>query len=43
MYQDFLQKFSSNPAAVAYGNWQLAQTYQNQAISPKLSSMGIRP
>jgi hypothetical protein len=21
MYEDFLQKFSSNPAAVAYGNW----------------------
>src|ERR687888_1561879 len=28
MYQDFLQQFSSNPAAVAYGNWQLAQAYQ---------------
>ena len=28
MYQDFVQKFSSNPAAVAYGNWQLAQAYQ---------------
>jgi len=28
MYDDFLEKFSSNPAAVAYGNWQLAQTYQ---------------
>lgn len=28
MYQDFLQKFSSNPDAVAYGNWQLAQLYQ---------------
>ncbi len=28
MYQDFLQKFSVNPAAVAYGNWQLSQTYQ---------------
>lgn len=27
-YQDFVQKFSSNPAAVAYGNWQLAQSYQ---------------
>ena len=23
MYQDFLQKFSANPQAVAYGNWQL--------------------
>jgi tetratricopeptide (TPR) repeat protein len=28
MYQDFVQKFSSNPQAVAYGNWQLAQTSQ---------------
>jgi len=28
MYEDFLQKFSSNPAAVAYANWQLAQNYQ---------------
>jgi tetratricopeptide (TPR) repeat protein len=28
MYQDFLQKFAANPAAVAYGNWQLSQAYQ---------------
>jgi len=28
MYEDFVQKFSSNPQAVAYGNWQLAQAYQ---------------
>jgi tetratricopeptide (TPR) repeat protein len=28
MYEDFVQKFSSNPAAVAYGNWQIAQAYQ---------------
>ena len=28
MYQDFVQKFSANPQAVAYGNWQIAQTYQ---------------
>lgn len=27
-YQDFLQKFTDNPAAVAYANWQLAQAYQ---------------
>lgn len=27
-YQDFVQKFSANPQAVAYGNWQLAQAYQ---------------
>jgi tetratricopeptide (TPR) repeat protein len=28
MYEDFVQKFSANPAAVAYGNWQIAQAYQ---------------
>ncbi len=28
MYQDFLQTFASNPAAVAYGNWQVSQYYQ---------------
>lgn len=28
MYEEFVQKFSSNPQAVAYGNWQLAQAYQ---------------
>src|SRR5271168_8348 len=28
MYQDFVQKYSSNPAALAYGNWQISQTYQ---------------
>jgi tetratricopeptide (TPR) repeat protein len=28
MYQDFVQKYGSNPAAVAYGNWQISQTYQ---------------
>jgi tetratricopeptide (TPR) repeat protein len=28
MYQEFVQKFSANPAAVAYGNWQLSQAYQ---------------
>src|SRR5580692_12477493 len=28
MYQDFLQKFAANPAAVAYGNWQISQSYQ---------------
>src|SRR5947208_3666805 len=27
MLQEFVQKFASNPAAVAYGNWQLAQAY----------------
>jgi tetratricopeptide (TPR) repeat protein len=28
MYQDFVQKYAANPAAVAYGNWQLEQGYQ---------------
>jgi tetratricopeptide (TPR) repeat protein len=28
MYQDFVQKYSANPAAVAYGNWQISQSYQ---------------
>src|SRR5262252_6232291 len=28
MYDDFVQKFSANPQAVAYGNWQLSQAYQ---------------
>jgi tetratricopeptide (TPR) repeat protein len=28
MYEEFVQKFSSNPAAAAYGNWQLSQYYQ---------------
>jgi tetratricopeptide (TPR) repeat protein len=28
MYGDFVQKFSANPSAVAYGNWQIAQAYQ---------------
>jgi tetratricopeptide (TPR) repeat protein len=29
MYEDFVKKFSSNPQAMAYGNWQLAQAYQS--------------
>jgi tetratricopeptide (TPR) repeat protein len=28
MYLDFVQKYSSNPAAVAYGDWQISQAYQ---------------
>ena len=28
MYEEFVQKFASNPAAVAYGNWQISQAYQ---------------
>jgi tetratricopeptide (TPR) repeat protein len=28
MYQDFVQKHSSNAAAVTYGDWQISQAYQ---------------
>jgi tetratricopeptide (TPR) repeat protein len=28
MYEDFVQKYASNPAAVAYGDWQISQAYQ---------------
>src|ERR1700740_1671950 len=28
LYQDFVEKFSANPQAVAYADWQLAQSYQ---------------
>lgn len=40
MYEDFLQKFSSNPAAVAYGNWQLSQTYQSSGDLNKALEYG---
>ncbi len=40
MYQDFLQKFSSNPAAVAYGNWQLAQSFQTAGDLQKALEYG---
>src|ERR1700676_3341551 len=28
MYQEFVQKYSSTPAAVTYGDWQISQAYQ---------------
>lgn len=40
MYQDFVQKFSSNPQAVAYGNWQLAQAYQASGDMQKAMEFG---
>lgn len=40
MYQDFVQKFSSNPAAVAYGNWQMSQLYQNSGDLQKALTSG---
>lgn len=40
MYQDFLQKFPSNQAAVAYGNWQISQEYQNAGDLQKALEFG---
>ncbi len=40
MYQDFVQKFSSNSAALAYGNWQIAQTYQTTGDLSKALEYG---
>lgn len=40
MYNDFVKKFSSNPAAVAYGNWQLSQAYQATGDLPKALEYG---
>ncbi len=40
MYQDFLQKFSTNPAAVAYGNWQISQAYQTAGDLQKALEYG---
>lgn len=40
MYEDFVQKFSSNPAAQAYGNWQIAQSYQVSGDLPKALEYG---
>ena len=48
MYQDFVQKYSSNPAAVAYGNWQISQAYQatgdlNKALEYGEKALGGAP
>src|ERR1700751_3282678 len=40
MYQDFVQKFSANPQAVAYGDWQLAQAYQANGDMEKALDFG---
>lgn len=40
MYQDFVQKFSSSPAAVAFGNWQISQAYQTAGDLPKALEYG---
>jgi hypothetical protein len=40
MYQDFLQKYASNAAAVAYANWQLSQYYQGAGDLQKAADYG---
>ncbi len=40
MYQDFIQKFASNPAAVAYGNWQVSQYYDTAGDAAKALEYG---
>ncbi len=40
MYEDFVEKFSSNPAAVAYGNWQISQAYQTAGDLQKALDYG---
>lgn len=40
MYEEFLTKFSSNPAAVAYGNWQMAQAHQSSGDLSKALEFG---
>ena len=40
MYDEFLQKFSANPTAVVYGNWQLAQAYQQAGDNQKALECG---
>src|SRR6266567_5388484 len=40
MYEDFLQKFASNPAAVAYGNWQISQYEQGAGNLQKALDYG---
>jgi tetratricopeptide (TPR) repeat protein len=40
MYEDFLQKYASNPVAVAYANWQLSQAYQGTGDLQKAKDYG---
>lgn len=40
MYEDFLQKYTSNPVAVAYANWQLSQSYQGAGDLQKATEYG---
>lgn len=40
MYQEFVQKYSANPAAVAYANWQISQTFQTSGDLNKALEYG---
>lgn len=40
MYQDFVQKYSSDPAAIAYGDWQISQAYQGTGDLAKALEFG---
>jgi tetratricopeptide (TPR) repeat protein len=40
MLDDFVQKFAANPAAVAYGNWQLEQAYSSAGDNAKALNYG---
>lgn len=40
LYEDFVKKYPSNPAAVAYGDWQLEQAYQSAGDSQKALDYG---
>jgi hypothetical protein len=40
MYQDFLQKYASNPVASAYASWQLSQSYQQAGDLQKATDYG---
>jgi tetratricopeptide (TPR) repeat protein len=40
LLQDFLQKYSANPQAVVYGQWQLAQQYLDQGDTAKAMEYG---
>lgn len=39
-YEAFVQKYSSNPNAMAFGNWQLSQAYQTAGDLPKALAYG---
>lgn len=40
LYEEFVKKFSSNASAAAYGNWQIAQSYQNAGDMEKALEYG---